>query len=106
MSDTADTETMKVSGAAETSPSPKDNTVAKPEVTEQSSKDEHGSNNKRDAQVTNSDAELAQRLVYTHHCMERALSFFFPTQKPLVGLILLICLKVPKAERQGRLLCT
>lgn len=53
MSDTVDTETMKVSGAADTS-SPKDNIATKCEVTDQSSKDEHGSNNKRDAQVKNS----------------------------------------------------
>lgn len=51
MSDTVDTETMKVSEAADTSPSPKDN-ATKSEVTDQSqsSRDEHSSNNKRDAQ--------------------------------------------------------
>ncbi|XP_042368837.1 R3H domain-containing protein 1 isoform X4 [Plectropomus leopardus] len=51
MSDTVDTETMKVSEAADMSPSPKDN-ATKSEVTDQSqsSRDEHGSNNKRDAQ--------------------------------------------------------
>ncbi|XP_049426549.1 R3H domain-containing protein 1 isoform X6 [Epinephelus fuscoguttatus] len=51
MSDTVDTETMKVSEAADMSPSPKDN-ATKSEVTDQSqsSRDEHSSNNKRDAQ--------------------------------------------------------
>ncbi|XP_041822170.1 R3H domain-containing protein 1 isoform X2 [Chelmon rostratus] len=51
MSDTVDTETMKVSEAADTVSSPKDS-AAKSEVTDQSqsSRDEHGGNNKRDAQ--------------------------------------------------------
>lgn len=64
MSDAVDTETMKVSGAADTSSSPKDNSnsAAKSEVTEQSSKDEHGSNNKRDAQVTDSGTTLSATL--------------------------------------------
>ena len=54
MSDTVDTETMKVSEAADTVPSPKDN-ATKSEVTEQSqsSRDEHSGNNKRDVQVKN-----------------------------------------------------
>ncbi|XP_019111068.1 R3H domain-containing protein 1 isoform X6 [Larimichthys crocea] len=52
MSDTVDTETMKVSEAADTVSSPKENNATKSEVTEQSqsSRDEHGSNNKRDVQ--------------------------------------------------------
>lgn len=56
MSDTVDTETMKVSEAGDTVSSPKDN-ATKSEVTDQSqsSRDEHGSNNKRDAQVKTSD---------------------------------------------------
>ncbi|XP_032362668.1 R3H domain-containing protein 1 isoform X3 [Etheostoma spectabile] len=51
MSDTVDTETMKVSEAADTVPSPKDN-ATKSEITDQSqsSRDEHGSNNNRDVQ--------------------------------------------------------
>lgn len=54
MSDTVDTETMKVSGAADALSSPKDNNIApKCEVTDPtpSAKDEQGGNNKRDAQV-------------------------------------------------------
>lgn len=53
MSDTVDTETMKVSEAADTVSSPKDNSATKSEVTDQkqSGRDDHGSNNKRDAQV-------------------------------------------------------
>lgn len=54
MSDTVDTETMKVSGAADALSSPKDNNIApKCEVTDPtpSTKDEQGGNNKRDAQV-------------------------------------------------------
>lgn len=56
MSDTVDTEIMKVSEAADMVSSPKDSHASKTEVTEQSqsSKDEHGSNNKRDVQVRNS----------------------------------------------------
>lgn len=56
MSDTVDTETMKVSEAADTVSSPKENNATKSEVTEQSqsSRDEHGSNNKRDVQVKTS----------------------------------------------------
>ncbi|XP_051284351.1 R3H domain-containing protein 1 isoform X6 [Dicentrarchus labrax] len=52
MSDTVDTETMKVSEAADAVSSPKDNSATKSEVTDQSqsSRDEHGSNNKRDMQ--------------------------------------------------------
>lgn len=53
MSDTVDTETMKVSGAADTLSSPKDNNIApKCEVTDPtpSAKDEQGGN-KRDGQV-------------------------------------------------------
>ncbi|XP_076579647.1 R3H domain-containing protein 1 isoform X9 [Chaetodon auriga] len=51
MSDTVDSDTMKVSEAADTVSSPKDS-ATKSEVTDQSqsSRDEHGSNNKRDAQ--------------------------------------------------------
>ncbi|XP_071320042.1 R3H domain-containing protein 1 isoform X1 [Trachinotus anak] len=51
MSDTADTETMKVSEATDPASSPKDN-ATKVEVSEQSpsSRDEHGSNSKRDTQ--------------------------------------------------------
>uniref|UniRef100_UPI0037E8D93B R3H domain-containing protein 1 isoform X2 n=1 Tax=Semicossyphus pulcher TaxID=241346 RepID=UPI0037E8D93B len=51
MSDTVDTETMKVSEAADTVSPPKDN-ATKSEVAEQSqgARDEHGSNNKRDVQ--------------------------------------------------------
>lgn len=50
MSDTVDTETMKVSGAADALSSPK---APKCEVTDPtpSAKDEQGGNNKRDAQV-------------------------------------------------------
>lgn len=54
MSDTVDTEMMKVSGAADALSSPKDNNIApKCEVTDPtpSAKDEQGGNNKRDAQV-------------------------------------------------------
>lgn len=56
MSDTVDTEIMKVSEAADMVSSPKDNIASKSEVTDQSQsgKDEHGSNNKRDVQVKNS----------------------------------------------------
>ncbi|KAM9333948.1 R3H domain-containing protein 1 [Symphorus nematophorus] len=52
MSDTVDTETMKVSEAADPVSSPKDNNATKSEVTDQSqsSRDEHSSNNKRDVQ--------------------------------------------------------
>ncbi|XP_073318261.1 R3H domain-containing protein 1 isoform X5 [Pagrus major] len=52
MSDTVDTETMKVSEAADTVSSPKDNSATKSEATDQkqSGRDDHGSNNKRDAQ--------------------------------------------------------
>lgn len=53
MSDIVDTETMKVSEAADTVSSAKDNT-AKSEVSDhqsQSSRDEHGSNNKKETQV-------------------------------------------------------
>ncbi|KAM7375183.1 hypothetical protein PAMA_014326 [Pampus argenteus] len=51
MSDSVDTETMKVSEAADTVSSPKDN-ATKSEVSDpsQSSRDERGSNNKRDIQ--------------------------------------------------------
>ncbi|XP_078099754.1 R3H domain-containing protein 1-like isoform X9 [Sander vitreus] len=51
MSDTVDTETMKVSEAADTVPSPKDN-ATKSEITDQSqsSRDEHGSNHNSDVQ--------------------------------------------------------
>lgn len=50
MSDNVDTETMKVSEAAEPASSAKD---AKTEVSDQSqnSRDEHGCNNKKDIQV-------------------------------------------------------
>nr|XP_046237917.1 R3H domain-containing protein 1 isoform X2 [Scatophagus argus] len=52
MSDTVDTETMKVPEAADAVASPKDNIPAKCEAADQSqsSKDEHGSNHKRDVQ--------------------------------------------------------
>ncbi|XP_035533494.1 R3H domain-containing protein 1 [Morone saxatilis] len=52
MSDTVDTETMKVSEAADAVSPPKDNSATKSEVTDQSqsSRDEHSSNNKRDMQ--------------------------------------------------------
>lgn len=53
MSDTADTETMKVSEATDPASSPIDN-ATKSEVSEQqsqSSREEHGSNSKRDTQV-------------------------------------------------------
>lgn len=55
MSDTVDTETMKVSEAADPASSPKDNTT-KAEVLDQSqsSRDEHGSN-KNNVQVKNCD---------------------------------------------------
>ncbi|KAM6958307.1 R3H domain-containing protein 1 isoform 6-T9 [Tautogolabrus adspersus] len=55
MSDTVDTETMKVSEAASTVSPPKDS-AAKSEAAEQSQggREEHGSNNKRDVQVRNS----------------------------------------------------
>lgn len=54
MSDNVDTETMKVSEAAEPVSSAKD---AKTEVSDQSqnSRDEHGCNNKKDIQVKNAD---------------------------------------------------
>lgn len=54
MSDTVDSETMKVSEAADTVSSSKDN-ATKSEVADQSqsSRDEHASNNKRDIQVKN-----------------------------------------------------
>lgn len=54
MSDNVDTETMKVSEAAEPASSAKD---AKTEVSDQSqnSRDEHGCNNKKDIQVKNAD---------------------------------------------------
>lgn len=52
MSDTVNTETMKVPEAADTVSSPKDNSATKSEVADQSqsSRDEHGGNNKRDVQ--------------------------------------------------------
>lgn len=56
MSDPVDTETMKVCEAANDKvSSPKDNMAAESKVTDQSqsSKDEHGGNNKRDVQVKN-----------------------------------------------------
>lgn len=54
MSDTLDSETMKVSEAADTLSSPKDS-ATKSEVTDQSQsgRDDHSSNNKRDVQVKN-----------------------------------------------------
>ncbi len=55
MSDPVSTEMMKVSEAADMVSSPKDNAI-KSEVTDQnqSARDEHSSNNKRDVQVKNS----------------------------------------------------
>ncbi|XP_068165321.1 R3H domain-containing protein 1 isoform X2 [Antennarius striatus] len=52
MSDTVDTETMKVSEAADKVSSPKDNIAIKSEIADQSQsgKEDHGGNNKRDAQ--------------------------------------------------------
>ena len=68
MSDSVDTETMKVSETADTVSSPKDN-ATKSEVSDQSqsSRDEHGSNNKRDGQVKNCDISLnSKRLMVKH----------------------------------------
>lgn len=64
MSDTVDTETMKVSEAAEPVSPPKDN-ATKSESADQSQggKEEHGSNNKKDVQVRNSDTFSSALLI-------------------------------------------
>ncbi|XP_059184296.1 R3H domain-containing protein 1-like [Centropristis striata] len=82
MSDTVDTETMKVSEAAETVPSPKDN-ASNSEVADQSQsgRDEHGSNNKRDAQpVKYSKSNTRLKLVRSLAVCEE--SFPCPSPEP------------------------
>lgn len=71
---------MKVSEAADTVPSPKDNNAGNSEVADQSqsSRDEHGGNNKRDAQVKKYSFHILTGIVETEwltFCHKR--SFFF-----------------------------
>ncbi|XP_037617571.1 R3H domain-containing protein 1-like isoform X2 [Sebastes umbrosus] len=83
MSDTVDTETMKVSEAADTVPSPKDNNAGNSEVADQSqsSRDEHGGNNKRDAQpVKYSKSNTRLKLVRSLAVCEE--SFPCPSPEP------------------------
>lgn len=88
MSDTVDTETMKVSEAADPVSSPKDNTT-KSEVLDQSqsSRDEHSSNNKSNVQVrlVIGDMFYKGREIYVH---PRNPPVTFVPYKPLTSNVL------------------